>query len=72
MRGIHERHERPKQGVEPVFVDWVKDGQTLVLGGIYVVQKGQRQSRVPYLHAIPLFGALFRSIERDQERRGVL
>ncbi len=50
----------------------VKDGQTLVLGGIYVVQKGQRQSRVPYLHAIPLLGTLFRSDEIRDTRKELL
>jgi len=50
----------------------VKDGQTLVLGGIYVVQKGQRQSRVPYLHSIPLLGSLFRSDEIRDTRKELL
>jgi type IV pilus assembly protein PilQ len=50
----------------------VKDGQTLVLGGIYVVQKGQRQSRVPYLHSIPLLGGLFRSDEIRDQRKELL
>ena len=50
----------------------VKDGQTLVLGGIYVVQKGQRQSRVPYLHSIPLLGGLFRSNEVRDSRKELL
>jgi type IV pilus assembly protein PilQ len=50
----------------------VKDGQTLVLGGIYVVQKGQRQSRVPYLHSIPLIGSLFRSDEIRDTRKELL
>jgi type IV pilus assembly protein PilQ len=39
----------------------VKDGQTLVLGGIYVIQKGQSQSRVPFMHTIPVFGNLFQN-----------
>jgi type IV pilus assembly protein PilQ len=39
----------------------VKDGQTLVLGGIYVIQKGENQSRVPFMHTIPVFGNLFRN-----------
>ena len=50
----------------------VKDGQTLVLGGIYVVDKAQRQSRVPYLHAIPLLGGLFRSDEVSDSRKELL
>lgn len=39
----------------------VKDGQTLVLGGIYVVQKADNGSRVPYVHSIPIFGKLFQN-----------
>ncbi len=50
----------------------VKDGQTLVIGGIYVVDKSQRQSRVPYLHAIPLLGGLFRSDEVSDNRKELL
>ncbi len=50
----------------------VKDGQTLVIGGIYVVDKSQRQSRVPYLHRIPLLGAAFRSDEISDSRKELL
>jgi type IV pilus assembly protein PilQ len=50
----------------------VKDGQTLVLGGIYVVDKSERQSRVPYLHKIPVLGALFRSDEKSDSRKELL
>jgi type IV pilus assembly protein PilQ len=50
----------------------VKDGRTLVLGGIYVVDKSQRQSRVPYLHKIPVLGAAFRSDEVSDSRKELL
>jgi len=50
----------------------VKDGQTLVLGGIYVIEKSQRQSRVPYLHSIPILGAAFRSDEKSESRKELL
>ena len=50
----------------------VKDGQTLVLGGIYVIDKSDRQSRVPYLHSIPLIGAAFRSDEHSELRKELL
>ncbi len=50
----------------------VKDGQTLVLGGIYVIDKSNRQSRVPYLHRIPLLGAAFRSDEISDSRKELL
>jgi type IV pilus assembly protein PilQ len=39
----------------------VRDGQTLVIGGIYTVQKGTRMSRVPYLWQIPVLGYAFRN-----------
>jgi type IV pilus assembly protein PilQ len=50
----------------------VKDGQTLVLGGIYVIDKSQRQARVPYLHRIPILGAAFRSDEISDSRKELL
>jgi type IV pilus assembly protein PilQ len=50
----------------------VKDGQTLVLGGIYVIDKAERQSRVPYLHSLPLLGTLFRNNEISDSRKELL
>jgi len=50
----------------------VKDGQTLVLGGIYVIDKAERQSRVPYLHSLPLLGTLFRNSEISDARKELL
>jgi len=50
----------------------VKDGQTLVIGGIYVVDKSERQSSVPYLGDIPLLGALFRNNEISDSRKELL
>ena len=50
----------------------VKDVQTLVLGGIYVVDKSNRQSRVPYLHKIPFLGMAFRSDEFSDSRKELL
>jgi len=50
----------------------VKDGQTLVLGGIYVISDSNRQSRVPYLHKIPIIGALFRNDEISESRKELL
>ena len=41
----------------------VKDGQTLVIGGIYVIQKSDRQSGVPYFKEIPVLGYAFRNNE---------
>jgi type IV pilus assembly protein PilQ len=50
----------------------VKDGQTLVLGGIYTIGKSQRQSRVPYLHTIPILGGMFRNNEISDDRQELL
>ncbi len=50
----------------------VKDGQTLVIGGIYVVRKSDRESRVPYLHKIPLLGPAFRNTEIRDIRQELL
>jgi type IV pilus assembly protein PilQ len=50
----------------------VKDGRTLVLGGIYVVDKSERQSRVPYLHKIPILGGAFKNSEISDSRKELL
>ena len=50
----------------------VRDGQTLVLGGIYVVDKSKRQSRTPYLHRIPFLGNAFKSNEFSDSRKELL
>lgn len=50
----------------------VKDGQTLVLGGIYTISKTQRQSRVPYLHRIPVVGNLFKNTSITDSRKELL
>jgi type IV pilus assembly protein PilQ len=50
----------------------VKDGQTLVLGGIYVVDKSERESRVPYLHRVPFLGLFFKSHEFSDSRKELL
>ena len=50
----------------------IKDGQTLVIGGIYTIDKTTRESRVPYLHKIPLLGAAFKSREISDSRKELL
>jgi type IV pilus assembly protein PilQ len=50
----------------------VKDGQTLVLGGIYVISKSERSSGIPYLNKIPLLGAMFRNDEVSDSRKELL
>lgn len=50
----------------------VKDGQTLVLGGIYTITKSQTQSRIPYLHRIPVIGNAFKSNSVTDSRKELL
>ena len=50
----------------------VKDGQTLVLGGIYTITKSKRQSRIPYLHRIPIIGNAFKSNSITDARKELL
>jgi type IV pilus assembly protein PilQ len=50
----------------------VKDGQTLVIGGIYVVQKSERGSAVPYFNKIPLIGNAFENNEDRDIRQELL
>jgi type IV pilus assembly protein PilQ len=50
----------------------VKDGETLVLGGIYVVQSGGNRSKTPFISDIPLLGTLFQSKFSQDERRELL
>lgn len=46
----------------------VKDGQTLVLGGLFTEQEAAQISKVPYLAETPLFGALFRHTLKGRQR----
>ncbi len=50
----------------------VRDGETMVLGGIYVVENGHNRNKVPFLADIPLLGAAFRSSTVADERRELL
>ena len=50
----------------------VKDGQTLVIGGIYVINKAERKSGVPYLQSIPILGKAFRNSEVRDIRKELL
>jgi len=50
----------------------VKDGQTLVIGGIYVVNQTNRQTRVPFLHKIPILGNAFKNTMVKDERKELL
>jgi len=49
----------------------VKDGQTVVLGGLIQDDKMQTSRRVPCLGSIPLLGMLFRSTSKKGEKRNL-
>ena len=50
----------------------VKNGQTLVIGGIYTIQRATTETRVPYLHKIPVLGAAFVSKKVADSRKELL
>jgi type IV pilus assembly protein PilQ len=50
----------------------VRDGQTMVLGGIYTVDKGSSQDKIPFLSDIPILGVAFKNTARQDERRELL
>ena len=50
----------------------VKDGDTVVIGGIYTTRKGTSYSKVPWLADIPILGYLFKSKRRTTDRTEVL
>jgi type IV pilus assembly protein PilQ len=46
----------------------VKDGETLVLGGLIQEYETKSQKKYPILGDLPVFGALFRSSTRDKQK----
>jgi type IV pilus assembly protein PilQ len=50
----------------------VADGQTLVIGGIYTINKTEQESRVPYLFKIPILGNLFKEHAITDNRKELL
>jgi type IV pilus assembly protein PilQ len=50
----------------------LRDGETMVLGGIYVTDSGKGSTKVPFLADIPLLGAAFKSSTLKDERRELL
>jgi type IV pilus assembly protein PilQ len=50
----------------------VQDGQTLVLGGIYVIEKAESSQRVPGFWRIPVLGNAFRNFDTEDKRRELL
>jgi type IV pilus assembly protein PilQ len=50
----------------------VKDGQTLVLGGIYVIDTSETQQRVPGFWKLPILGYAFRNNKVSDRRKELL
>jgi len=50
----------------------VKDGETIVLGGLIRDNVLQRETRVPFLGSIPVLGQLFRSRSSTTEKTNLL
>ena len=48
------------------------DGETMVLGGIYVMDSGRTTTKVPFLADIPILGTAFKSNTMRDERRELL
>ena len=50
----------------------VKDGDTTVIGGIYVRRGGSSTAAVPFFSKIPLLGLLFKSHQESENRQELL
>jgi type IV pilus assembly protein PilQ len=50
----------------------VNNGQTVVLGGVYETEEGERVSKVPFLGDIPGVGVLFRSTRKISNKSELL
>ncbi|MBU0754699.1 MAG: hypothetical protein KJ645_06135 [Planctomycetes bacterium] len=50
----------------------VRDGDTIVIGGLIEEKDSQAEKRVPFLSSIPLLGALFRTTENQTERTEII
>ena len=46
----------------------IKDGQTLVIGGLFTEQEAAQLSKVPYLAEMPVLGAFFRTTLKGRNR----
>ncbi len=50
----------------------LESGQPAIIGGLTTETDIERESRIPYLHRIPILGALFRHEERARDKRVML
>lgn len=49
-----------------------KNGETIVIGGMYKVETGSTKNTVPLLHKLPLLGPLFKSTVKSTQTRETL
>jgi type IV pilus assembly protein PilQ len=50
----------------------VRDGETVVIGGVYRQRAATAESGVPWLRSIPVFGWLFKNMTKDDNRQELL
>ncbi len=50
----------------------VKDGETIVIGGVQRVSENKKQDRVPFLAKLPIIGNAFKNNYKSKERRELL
>lgn len=50
----------------------VKDGETIVIGGVQRVSESRQQERVPFLAKIPIIGNVFKNRYKSREKRELL
>ena len=50
----------------------VKDGETVVIGGIYTIEKTESHSQIPFFSQIPILGWLFRREQTTNNRTELL
>ncbi|HID32401.1 MAG TPA: type IV pilus secretin PilQ, partial [bacterium (Candidatus Stahlbacteria)] len=55
--------------VSSVLVD---NGETVVIGGIYQEEKTEGETKVPFLGDVPVLGYLFKTKQRNSNRRELL
>ena len=58
-----------KEAITEVLVE---DGDVVVIGGIYSIEKTDNVDRIPVLGKVPILGYLFRSTEKTDDRRDLL
>jgi type II secretory pathway component GspD/PulD (secretin) len=50
----------------------VRDGQTVVIGGLTVTEKSEVRSGIPFFMDLPLLGRLFRTTRESQIQRDLI